>query len=92
MNTILKTLKVAAFALSFVVVSTVAQADPCVSGTPDFDAADCAALGGNIGTPVGTSGTPGGAGGVPVDGGASLLIAGGIAMGIRKMRANKAKA
>lgn len=92
MNTIFKNIKVAAIALFLVATSTVAFADPCVPGDADFDAEDCAGLGGNVGTPVGQSGNPGGASGVPIDGGASLLIASGVAFGIRKMRKNNAKA
>jgi len=83
MNTIFKNIKVAAIALFLVATSSVAFADPCVPGDADFDAEDCAGLGGTEGTPVGQSGNPGGA---------SLLIASGVAFGIRKMRKNNAKA
>lgn len=67
-----------------------ARADVCVPSDPDFDPADCAAAGGTVGTPVGTGGGPGSPGGpgpagVPIDGGLSLLLAAGGAMGARRV-------
>jgi hypothetical protein len=66
-----------------------AKADICVPGDPDFDAADCTANGGTIGTPIGIGGGPGGGGTVPVDGGLTVMLAIGGALGARKAFRNK---
>lgn len=59
-------------------------ADVCNAADPDFDPVLCAAGGSG-------SGGPGGAGSaaVPVDGGASLLVAAGVAFAARKMKKSK---
>ena len=70
--------------------ATQVHADICVPGDPDFDAADCVAQGGSVGTPIGVGGGPGGGGAVPIDGGISLMLAVGGALGARKaFRKNK---
>lgn len=66
-----------------------AFADICVPTDPDFDAADCAANGGTIGTPIGIGGGPGGGGTVPIDGGLSLMLAAGGAAGLHKAWKNR---
>jgi len=79
--------------ISFCVVCfavATAKADICVPTDPDFDAADCVAQGGSVGTPIGVGGGPGGGGAVPIDGGISLMLAVGGALGARKaFRKNK---
>lgn len=57
-------------------------ASVCDVGTLGYDAIDCAALGNANGNP----GQGGAAATVPIDGGASLLIAGGFALGARKAK------
>jgi len=61
-----------------------AKADICIPSDPDFDAADCAANGGTVGTAIGIGGGPGGGGSVPIDGGLSIMLAVGGALGARK--------
>jgi hypothetical protein len=75
------------FSCLFVALSALAtqvRADICVPGDPDYDAADCLANGGTIGTPIGIGGGPGGGGAVPIDGGLSIMLAVGGALGARK--------
>lgn len=78
------------FFLSFILVagfaftSQQAKADICVPSDPDYDLADCLANGGTSGTPIGIGGGPGGAGNVPIDGGLSIMLAVGGALGARK--------
>ncbi len=83
----MKKLILFAFAFCFWAVSS-SRADICVPGDPDFDAADCAANGGTPGTPIGIGGGPGGGGpasnGVPIDGGLSVMLAVGGALGARR--------
>jgi hypothetical protein len=70
-----------------------ANADICVPSDPDYDLADCTANGGVSGTPIGIGGGPGGSGGVPIDGGLSIMLAVGGALGARKaLRKKKANA
>jgi len=75
-----------------------AYADVCISTDPDFDATDCAAAGGTVGVPSGVSGGgPGSPGGpapssVPIDGGLSILLASGAAMGARRVWQKRKKA
>jgi hypothetical protein len=84
---------VAGFAVTAPIAVQQAKADICVPSDPDFDAADCAANGGVVGTPIGIGGGPGGAGGVPIDGGLSIMLAVGGALGARKaLRKKKANA
>ncbi len=88
-----KLLTLVAFTLTF----SAAHADICIPTDPDFDAADCAAAGGTVGTPIGQAGGPGSPGGpspanVPIDGGLSILLAAGGAMGARRVWQNKRKA
>ena len=70
--------------------SSSAFADICIPGDPDFDAADCSANGGTVGV-AGSGGAGGGPGGppapgdVPIDGGLSLLLASGAALGARRV-------
>jgi len=61
-----------------------AQADVCIPADPDFDAGDCASVGGTVGVPSGTGAGPGGAGDVPIDGGLSIMLAIGGAISARK--------
>ena len=68
-----------------------ANADICVPGDPDFDAADCVAAGGTVGVAIGIGGGPGGGGNVPIDGGLSIMIAIGGALGARKALKAKKK-
>ena len=83
------------FALAFAataLVANTAKADVCVPADPDFDATDCVALGGTVGTPIGSGGGPGGPtgpAGVPIDGGLSVLLAIGGAAGARRFMAKK---
>ncbi len=86
-----KTMKISTIAkatLTMVValwLPSASYADVCVASDPDFDPVLCAAGGSG-------SGAPGGAGGsaaVPVDGGASLLVAAGVAFAARKMKKSK---
>jgi hypothetical protein len=81
--------------ISFCVVCfavATAKADICVPTDPDFDAADCAANGGTVGTPIGIGGGPGGGGNVPIDGGLSIMLAIGGALGARKAFKKKTSA
>jgi hypothetical protein len=66
-----------------------AFADICVPTDPDFDAVDCAANGGVVGTPIGIGGGPGGGGNVPIDGGLSLMLAASGAAGAHKIWKNR---
>ena len=73
--------------ISFCVVCfavATAKADICVPTDPDYDLADCLANGGTDGVPVGIGGGPGGGGNVPIDGGLSIMLAIGGALGARK--------
>ena len=74
------------FALSMMALSS--NADICIPGDLDFDAADCAANGGSVGTPSGIGGGPGGGGptsnGVPIDGGLSVMLVVGGALSARR--------
>ena len=76
---------------AFLFAINAAYADVCVSTDGDFDPVECAANGGTVGTPVGVSGAgPGGPGGpapssVPIDGGLTMLLASGAAMGVRRV-------
>jgi hypothetical protein len=84
-----------AFAISMM-ASVSSYADICVPSDPDFDAADCAANGGTPGTPIGIGGGPGGGGGaasngVPIDGGLSVMLAVGGALGARRAFSKKKK-
>ncbi len=79
-----------ALAASPLMVHT-AKADICVPADPDFDAGDCVAQGGIIGTPIGTPGGPGGANDVPIDGGLSIMLAVGGAISARKAFKNRKK-
>ena len=82
------------FILSILAVSPVmiqtASADLCIPGDPDYDASDCLAQGGTIGSPFG-SGGPGGANDVPIDGGLSIMLAVGGAISARKAFKNRKK-
>lgn len=88
----MKKLILFAFAFCFWAVSS-SRADICVPGDPDFDPADCAANGGTVGTPLGTGGGPGGgtasSNGVPIDGGLSVMLAIGGALGARRAFSKK---
>lgn len=75
---------VAGFALTAPFAIQQSKADICVPSDPDFDAGDCAANGGTVGNPIGIGGGPGGSGGVPIDGGLSIMLAVGGALGARK--------
>ncbi len=87
------------FLVSIVVLTTLgfsmptfipqAKADICIPGDPDFDAADCVANGGTVGIAIGIGGGPGGGGTVPIDGGLSIMLAVGGALGARKALAKK---
>jgi len=82
-----------AFALSMM-ASINSFADICVTTDPDFDAADCAANGGTPGTPVGIGAGPGGGSptsSVPIDGGLSIMLAVGGALGARRAFSKKNK-
>lgn len=83
------------FAFTFSMMALSSHADICVPGDPDFDAADCAANGGTPGTPIGIGGGPGGGGpasnGVPIDGGLSVMLAIGGALGARRAFSKKKK-
>jgi hypothetical protein len=83
------------FAFTFSMMALTSYADICVPGDPDFDAADCAANGGTPGTPIGIGGGPGGGGpasnGVPIDGGLSVMLAVGGALGARRAFSKKKK-
>ncbi len=89
----MKKLILFAIAFCFWAVSS-SRADVCVPGDPDFDAADCVANGGTVG--VAGSG-PGGGGpgggtasnGVPIDGGLSVMLAIGGALGARRAFSKK---
>jgi hypothetical protein len=64
-----------------------ANADVCNPADIDYDPIQCAATGGGAG---GGPGGPGGPSGVPIDGGLSILLASGAAMGARRfMQARK---
>jgi hypothetical protein len=81
--------------ISFCVVCfavATAKADICIPTDPDFDAADCGANGGTVGTPIGIGGGPGGGGNVPIDGGLSIMLAIGGALGARKAFKKKTSA
>lgn len=72
--------------LAFSLLTYAAQADICHFGDFNYDPIDCAAQNGVI------SGLPANVGNVnavPVDGGASILLASGIAMATRKLRARR---
>ena len=82
-----------AFALSMM-ASINSFADICIPGDPDFDAADCAANGGTPGTPIGVGGGPGGgtaSSAVPIDGGLSIMLAVGGALGARRAFSKRKK-
>jgi hypothetical protein len=74
---------------AFTALATQVRADICVPGDLDFDATDCVANGGTIGTPIGIGGGPGGGGAVPIDGGLSVMLALGGALGARKVLKKK---
>jgi len=90
----MKKLILFAFVFCFWAVSS-SRADVCIPGDPDFDAADCVAQGGTVGNPSGIGGGPGGGGpasnGVPIDGGLSVMLAVGGALGARKAFSKKRK-
>ena len=73
--------------------SSAAFADVCDPTASDYDPTQCSTSGSGSGAPGGASGggSSNGAGTVPIDGGASLLIAGGFAYGAKRYRALKAK-
>ena len=90
----MKKLILFAFAFCFWAVSS-SRADICVPADPDFDAADCLANGGTVGN-AGSSGTTGGgpgggttSNGVPIDGGLSVMLAIGGALGARRAFSKK---
>jgi hypothetical protein len=74
---------------AFLLAVNVANADVCNPGDIDYDPVDCANLGGG---PGGGPGGPGGPSGVPIDGGLSILLASGAAMGVRRVMQNRKKA
>lgn len=85
---------VALLSVASPVLVQTANADVCLPADVDFDAADCAAVGGTIGTPSGAGGGPGGPTGpvgVPIDGGLSIMLASGAALGIRRFVAKRKK-
>jgi hypothetical protein len=87
----MKKLILFAFAFCFWAVSS-SRADICVPGDPDYDEADCLANGGTIGTPFGAGGGPGGgtqSNQVPIDGGLSIMLAVGGALGARRAFSKK---
>ena len=87
----MKKLILFAFAFCFWAVSS-SRADICVPSDPDYDEADCIANGGTPGTPFGTGGGPGGgtaSNGVPIDGGLSVMLAIGGALGARRAFSKK---
>ena len=78
------------FAFTFLALASFnAFADICMPGDPDFDAADCAANGGTIGVPINIGGGPGGGGTAPIDGGLSIMLAVGGALGARRVFGKK---
>ncbi len=66
-------------------------ADICLPGDPDFDAGDCAANGGTVGVASGIGGGPSTASGVPIDGGLSIMLAVGGALGARRALSKRKK-
>ncbi len=90
-NQKMKKFVVSLFALALLAYAP-AFADICVPADPDFDAADCVANGGVVGTPIGIGGGPGGGGSVPIDGGLSIMLAVGGALGARKAFGRKKSA
>lgn len=80
--------KIVFFAFALCMMASVNSfADICIPTDPDFDAADCAANGGTQGTPIGIGGGPGGgspSSSVPIDGGLSVMLAVGGALGARR--------
>jgi hypothetical protein len=79
-----KNMKKLLILLAFTLFTLGAYADVCHFGDANYDPIDCAAQNGTI---TGLPGMVGNANAVPVDGGASLLLASGLAMGTRKLRA-----
>jgi len=85
-----------AFALSMM-ASINSFADICVASDPDYDEADCIANGGTLGV-AGSSGVSGGGPGggtpssaVPIDGGLSIMLAVGGALGARRAFSKRKK-
>jgi hypothetical protein len=94
MKKILMFVFVAALSVASPALVQTAKADVCIPADADFDAGDCAAVGGSVGTPSGAGGGPGGPTGpvgVPIDGGLSIMLAGGAALGIRRFVAKRKK-
>lgn len=86
--------KIVLFAFALCMMASINSfADICISTDPDFDAADCAANGGTPGTPLGIGGGPGGGGAasVPIDGGLSIMLAVGGALGARRAFSKRKK-
>jgi hypothetical protein len=86
--------KIVLFAFALCMMASINSfADICITTDPDFDAADCTANGGTPGTPSGIGGGPGGGGpaSVPVDGGLSIMLAVGGALGARRAFSKKNK-
>jgi hypothetical protein len=89
----MKKLILFAFAFCFWAVSS-SRADVCVPSDPDFDSADCLANGGTVGSAGSSTASGGGPGGgttnqVPIDGGLSIMLAIGGALGARRAFSKK---
>lgn len=89
--------KIVLFAFALCMMASINSfADICISTDPDFDAADCVANGGTVGS-AGSSGISGGGPGgggpasVPIDGGLSIMLAVGGALGARRAFSKKNK-
>ena len=88
--------KILALSLALLAFTSIAKADNCDPNDPNYDAGSCVALGGTPGVPGsatqggGNSG-PGAPEGAPIDGGASIMIAAGVAYGVKKLRGRFAK-
>ena len=87
--------KIVLFAFALCMMASINSfADICISTDPDFDAADCVANGGTVGSPSGIGGGPGGgtaSSGVPIDGGLSVMLAVGGALGARRAFSKRKK-